>query len=938
MQHKLFLLLNLLFTLFFGEIRLAANTMLVRQFPFFHQLPSNEIWAVYQDKQGFLWIGTTDGVARYDGFQVQTFKNDYRHPDWMTDNRVAGFAEDRNFVWIGTAKGVTLFNKDTWQLVTVHDNLLKYKPVSAIISGTKNDVWIASEGAVYHCGKGGKIQKEYHPEGRFPGKRKVVINSLYKDNKGTVWAVMDRDGLCRYNSVTDSFVRITDCPDVAFFTMMQDGSGRYWIGTWGNGLWEYFPYKRGIERFKYRTVSDVHGVRAKSVFSIAQDNTFHYLWLLSYEGLVTLKVLSDGSLQTVNTNPAMDSYKMFTRIFKDREGNLWLSAYDQAYIVSFDNSGVQNYTFPELKSTCMYDVNFQNLCLDNGGFLWMEQDRFGLCLWNGAGQAVSVNTDDKGRRYEAGIICKSESPNTIWACERMRPRLLRLQREGSDVHVIEDVWLGGLTGGQSFKDIQEDMYGNLWLLTSDRLLVKPQRKVCRTVAEGKDVPDQLASDGKGRVWAVSMNSHCIKQLNFNGDRFYSQNISFSIPWDKAENIKNFVINNKGYFWLFSSLGNVYQGILTGRSVQKLSFNGLLDDCSLLKALTKGNNLWVLTNNKLIRYDYTRRLWNVYRTTDDNIQVDVFRGQALIADGKGGVFAGGHNGLIHVPAEGEHIVVEKDVSPRVTDVKIQNQSAFFSSIREERTMARKVFLTPGSRNIELSLSSLKYGVGEYHELSYKLEGVDKNWIMLVDNRHTAFYNQLEKGTYQFRMRYRNNYGQWVESNVPLTLVQLPHFYETWYAELFYLLILIGIGYGSWRKYRTYLRRKNDKRLKKIVALTRVESLSDSSEDKHFLQSVADEIGKYMDDSDFDLDKLAGALMISKSTLHRKIKTLTGLTPLDFIRSVKMKKASELLLIYTMNISEVAYAVGYSNPKYFTRCFKDEFGETPTQYQQSHANQK
>lgn len=938
MRHKLFLLLNLLLMLLWGDMQLTAGTMLVRPFPFFRQLPSNEIWAVYQDGQGFLWIGTTDGMARYDGFQLQTFKNDYRHLDWMTDNRVTGFAEDRDFVWIGTAKGVNLFDKHTWQLMPAQDKTLRNSPVSGIISGTDNDVWIASGGTIYHCGKGGKIQKAYHPEKTFSGrKKKIVINSLYKDGQGTVWAVMDRDGLCRYDAATDAFIRIADTPDVAFFTMMQDGNGRYWIGTWGSGLWEYVPKAKGKARFRHWDVSDTHGVQAQSVFSMVQDDTFHYLWVLSYEGLVVLKPLPGGILQAVDTAGMPDAYKMFTRIFKDREGNLWLSAYDQAYTVCFDNSGIRNYTFPELKPVCKYDANFQNLCLDNGGVLWMEQDRFGLCLWDETGPTSFGNMDNKGEKYEADIMCPSHLPNAVWACERMRPRLLKLQRLGMCIRVMEDEWLGELTGGQPFKDLQEDMYGNLWLLTSDKLMVKPAGGACRVISGIGPVPDELASDGTERVWAVSKAAGNIRSLSFKDGRFSSQAISFRIKWAISEKICHFVIDKTGYFWLLTSLGHVYQGILTGQSVQKLSFNGLLDDCSLLTALADGNNLWVLTHNKLIRYDYTRRLWAVFRTTDDNIGVNVFRNRALVADGRGGVFAGGHLGLVHVPVETGRMAVGKDYPPRVTDVKIQGQSVFFSSIRLKGTTSSKAFLAPGSRNIELSFSTLKYGVGEYRELAYRLEGVDKDWIIVADNGHTAFYNRLGKGTYRFLLRYRNGYGQWVEVPDVFILVQQPSFYETWYAELLYILILIGIGYGGWRKGKAYLLKKNDRRLKEIVALARVESLSGSSDDRHFLQMLTDEINRHMDNSEFDLDKLAGALMVSKSTLHRKVKILTGLTPFDFIRSLKMKRASELLLTRTINISEVAYAVGYNNPKYFTKCFKEEFGETPTQYQQTHAGE-
>ena len=113
---------------------------------------------------------------------------------------------------------------------------------------------------------------------------------------------------------------------------------------------------------------------------------------------------------------------------------------------------------------------------------------------------------------------------------------------------------------------------------------------------------------------------------------------------------------------------------------------------------------------------------------------------------------------------------------------------------------------------------------------------------------------------------------------------------------------------------------------------LEGLTYPSADKQFLQSIMDSIEQHLEESEFDLEQLSTEMGMSKSTLYRKIKSITGLTPLDFVRNVKMKRACMMLLARTQNISEVAYAVGFSTPKYFTKCFKEEFGITPSEYLQ------
>ena len=113
---------------------------------------------------------------------------------------------------------------------------------------------------------------------------------------------------------------------------------------------------------------------------------------------------------------------------------------------------------------------------------------------------------------------------------------------------------------------------------------------------------------------------------------------------------------------------------------------------------------------------------------------------------------------------------------------------------------------------------------------------------------------------------------------------------------------------------------------------LESLAYPSADKKFLQSIIDNIEQHLAESDYDIEQLSTEMNMSKSTLYRKIKTMTGMSALDLIRNVKMKRACMMLLSRQQNISEVAYALGFNSPKYFTKCFKEEFGVTPSEYLQ------
>lgn len=369
-------------------------------------------------------------------------------------------------------------------------------------------------------------------------------------------------------------------------------------------------------------------------------------------------------------------------------------------------------------------------------------------------------------------------------------------------------------------------------------------------------------------------------------------------------------------------------------------DGALNDCTILKILVDKQFLWIITNKKILKYNLRTQTFLDYATTDPNTRVDLFREQAACADGGRGIYAGGHNGFIHIDGKEEAGNYSTDIFPKVTDIKVNNQSVFFDFEREpSKNTIEKVFVSPNERNIEICMSSLEYGLQEKKRIAVKLEGVDKDWVYLSSDKHSAFYNKLPKGTYSFRIKYADETNNWTECSAPLMIVQLPAWYETWYAYTFYILLALGICYWTQRYYLNRLKKKNAFKLTDILITSYKRQQPETpstpphqTADKMFLQKITNVVEAHLEENEFDLEMLAKELNMSKSTLHRKVKAMTGLTPLDFVRNIKMKKACQLLTAHELSISEIAYALGFTNPKYFTKCFKEEFGITPSDFQQ------
>lgn len=225
----------------------------------------------------------------------------------------------------------------------------------------------------------------------------------------------------------------------------------------------------------------------------------------------------------------------------------------------------------------------------------------------------------------------------------------------------------------------------------------------------------------------------------------------------------------------------------------------------------------------------------------------------------------------------------------------------------------------------------------------MKGVDKAWVYVEGGKNSAFYNHLGKGTYTFQVKATDENGLWSKEVTELTIRRLPAFYETWWAYLFYVLIVMGISGYSLYLYLKRVDRKNNEMWADSKEMMKMRTYLDSKVnlpepefaqlDKLLLEKAVKAVEDNLTEPDFDVTALADAMNMSRSTLTRKLKAITGRTPLDFIRNIKMKHARHMLEDKDKSVTEVAATLGYFNRKYFTTCFKEEFGMTPSEFQKS-----
>lgn len=165
----------------------SSKDLLSEPLPFYQKLMTREIHQVFQDTEGFIWLGTADGVARYDGYETFLFRSDYRLPNRLADNRITCLADDERYVYIGTRGGLNIFDKQQWQMAQARDSRFARTEIRDLLRDRGGRLWVATAGHLYVV-KGGTVSDCHFT---YP------VNRLYEDREGKIWVTTWNHGLYR---------------------------------------------------------------------------------------------------------------------------------------------------------------------------------------------------------------------------------------------------------------------------------------------------------------------------------------------------------------------------------------------------------------------------------------------------------------------------------------------------------------------------------------------------------------------------------------------------------------------------------------------------------------------------------------------------------------------------------------------------------------------
>ena len=212
-----------------------------------------------------------------------------------------------------------------------------------------------------------------------------------------------------------------------------------------------------------------------------------------------------------------------------------------------------------------------------------------------------------------------------------------------------------------------------------------------------------------------------------------------------------------------------------------------------------------------------------------------------------------------------------VKTKITDIKLQGESLIFGD-RKSSNSINRIELHPDDQNLEISFSSLNHRYASKIRYAYRLIGVDKAWVYVEGGKNSAFYNHLSKGTYTFQVKATDENGLWSKEVTELTIRRLPAFYETWWAYLFYVLIVMGVSGYSLYLYLKRVDRKNNEMWADSKEMIKMRIYLDSKVnlpepefvqlDKLLLEKAVKAVEDNLTEPDFDVTALADAMNMSR----------------------------------------------------------------------------
>lgn len=814
-------------------------------------LSQNTINKIIQDRWGFLWFATSDGLNRYDGYGFQILRHDPSDPNTLSGSDISSVTEDEEGnLWVGTRiAGLNKIERKTGKVYRISKGikgrdisgysvpsilkLSKHRIAASFIGygvlvfDTKTNALLEEDSDIstpnikevvrlYRSAKGGvwmgtqNGQLLFGQAGRSPIPFKIQVGNrlvqarvrvLYEISNGDILVGTEGEGLFRFDFDTQAITRVfymADNPSSRsnnITSMVRDHKGDLWLGT-DNGVYVFQGERFDQYRYIPSNPDPDLGISAYAVTSVFQDANQN-MWIGTWEAGLNIQFAQKPRFSVMRYKPnsfsGLLTNKVATLACNDDRG-VWVGTNVGLSYVNFKTNQIEhvvnNATINRLKSENNFDVNL--MYAEPKGSLWV-----------GVWQKGLVEITAQRKRIEYPYPLPSYEAN-----------LSALYRDGNR-------FLLGTSGrGLLAFDLKSKTY------------YQPYPILNQSLFQSKGI-SQILRDAKGRIWVGTTSI---------GLFIYDPLSGKLLHFDRSNGLKyNHVTalfkDHRGVVWVGTNGGGLHEYLGYGFKVWTIN-DGLASNTIRAMEEDRKGFLWISTNGGISKMDLKSR--NIVNFDEsDGLQGKEFLVNAHAQNAQGWLFFGGVNGLNYIKSDSLRMKLEVP-EVRLTELRIFNRTVRPGDpdgpLSSDISFSKNLILEPHQTVFSLDFVALEYQRPKNNRYAYYLEGFESDWNY-VGNQRSVTYTNLSPGDYVFKVKASNSDGVWSDKPFELYITVLPPWYKTWWAYTLYALVLAAMVYGSWREIRLRERFRTDLRLKEIEK-ERIQELEQVK--THFFTNISHEL--------------------------------------------------------------------------------------------------
>lgn len=793
----------------------GLDNLKFRNYSIQHGLSQASVISLFQDSQGFMWLGTLEGINRFDGYHFKTWRYDNQNNNSISHNVVYQILEDEDQnLWIATHNGLNRFSKKTERFDRFYNGMVSgnQNSIVSICLENKNEIWAGTQRGLFlfDMTKGIFKRVEYKANDTVD-LNEINVADLAKDSKGRLWIATDNHGLMVLDTNSKIVRHLVNQKDSQrslksnqLRKLLIDHNDHVWIGTQEEGLSKYNPQSEMFIHFGVNQTNS-RGLRDNEIRSLHQDDQ-GYIWIgTSSGGLHMLNPETYDFVQFVHDPLYSSSIPDNTvrSITSDQQGNLFFGHTSRGFsIVDKSTNIFRHIKHSPLKNSLSND-NIWSVLEDSKNNIWIGTSD-GLNKYNKQTGQFKIyrhspdNDNSLSQNYVRYVY--EDNQRRIWIGTYNGLNLLNPETEVIRRFKVDPRGVEGTKNGQ-IRSIFEDREGIIWIATAQGGLNKydENNNIFKSFTNDPEDPNSISGnslrnifeDEHGFLWMGT--DQGLNRFDKKTEQFTSYK---SIPGDLSSlshnSIQHLYISRSGQYWVCTNGGlNLFDrstgkfrswGVRQGMSNETVY--GMLEDDM--------GNLWMSTNRGINKFDPRTEKF-VWYDEQDGLQSNEFNAGAFTRDSEGLMYFGGVNGLsVFDPAlvrSNQHLpsIVLTEFSLFNQSVNLENSDLLTGSI----TSLPDIILGHRDFFFAIEFSALNFRQPEKNQYAYKLEPFNKEWIYTDFEDRKAVYTNVPPGNYTFRVKASNDDGVWNEEGTSIQIQMNPPWWLLWWMKALYVVIFMSL---------------------------------------------------------------------------------------------------------------------------------------------------